>query len=55
MKIRYDVFESRAGDGFVVWDRETRSRANNDFFRLERDAQVVVDTMNASMTMEVAA
>ena len=55
MKIRYDVFESRDGKAWIVWDRDTRSRANEDRFRLESDAQVVVDAMNASMNVAVTA
>ena len=48
-KIRYDVFESRDGLAFIVWDRQTQRPANADRFHLEADAQIVVDSMNASM------
>lgn len=52
--IRYDVFESRDGKAFIVWDRETRCRANKDLFRLELEAAVVVNQMNAIRTYELA-
>lgn len=48
-KIRYDVFESRDGAAWIVWDRQTHARANEIRFRLEREAQVVVDAMNAAL------
>ena len=55
MKIRFDVFESRDGKAFIVWDRTTRSRATTDLFRLEADAQVAVDAMNARQAGEMEA
>jgi hypothetical protein len=53
-KIRYDVYESRDGVAWVLWDRQTRHRATEDRFRLEREAQVVADQMNAFLTYELA-
>lgn len=46
---RCDVFESNDGRAFVVWDRQARSRANDDRYRLEVDCQRVVDEMNAAI------